>query len=151
VYAEIEARRGGADDDAFFALRHAGGVYSQIWASAVVGAPGPRLRVLGSAAAYVVEHLDGQEDALRAGRIPGRGGAWGLEDRPGELRSGAESRPVEAERGRWDSFYPAVLAALRDATPMPVDPYDAVGVLDILEGARRSATERSVVQLEPVS
>jgi len=147
VYAEIDARRGGPDDDAFLALGHAGGVHSQLWASAVAGAPGPRLRVLGSAAAFVVEHLDGQEDALRAGGIPGRGEPWGVEHRPGVLRYGADSRPVTSERGRWDSFYPAVLAALRDGTPMPVDPYDAVGVLEVLECARRAAAEHSVVRL----
>jgi hypothetical protein len=31
---------------------------------------------------------------------------------------------------------------------MPVDPHDAVAVLRVLEAARRSATERSVVRLE---
>jgi predicted dehydrogenase len=150
VYAEVDARRGGPEDDVFVALRHAGGVYSQLWASAVAASPGPRLRVLGSAAAFVVEHLDGQEDALRAGRIPGRDGPWGVEppDRQGVLRYGAESRPAAGEPGRWDSFYPAVLAGLRTGTPMPVDPHDAVAVLRVLEAARRSATERSVVRLE---
>jgi len=149
VYAEIDARRGGPEDDVFLALEHAGGEYSQLWASAVAAAPGPRLRVLGSAAAFVVEHLDGQEDALRAGRIPGRDEPWGVEppDRQGALRHGSESRPAAGERGRWDSFYPAVLAALRDHTPMPVDPRDAVAVLDLLEAARRAAAERLVIRL----
>jgi predicted dehydrogenase len=151
VYAEIDARRGGPEDDVFLALEHAGGPYSQLWASAVAAAPGPRLRVLGSAAAFLVEHLDGQEDALRAGRIPGRDGPWGVEpaDRRGVLRYGSDSRPVAGERGRWDSFYPAVLAAVRDGTPMPVDPRDAVAVLGLLEAARRAAAERSVVAVHP--
>jgi scyllo-inositol 2-dehydrogenase (NADP+) len=151
VYAEIDARRGGPEDDVFLALQHAGGVYSQLWASAVAAAPGPRLRVLGSAAAFVVEHLDGQEDALRAGRIPGRDGPWRVEppDRQGELRYGSESRPVAGEPGRWDTFYPAVLAAVRDGGPVPVDPHDAVAVLDLLEAARRAAAERSAVRVHP--
>jgi scyllo-inositol 2-dehydrogenase (NADP+) len=46
---------------------------------------------------------------------------------------------VHPERGRWDVFYPAVLAAVRDGAPMPVDPHDACDVLDLLEAARRSA------------
>ena len=70
VYAEVASRRGGADDDVFIALRHTSGVISHLWANALAAAPGPRLRVLGSRAAYVVERLDGQEDALRAGRSP---------------------------------------------------------------------------------
>ncbi len=149
VYAEIEARRGGAEDDAFLGLTHEGGVHSHLWASAVAAAPGPRLRVLGSAAGFVVEHLDSQEDALRAGRSPSPGEPWGVEppDRHGVLRHGAESRPVAGEPGRWDSFYPAVLAALRDGTPMPVDPYDAVRVLEVLEAGRQAAANRSVVRL----
>src|SRR5207342_1783605 len=61
VYAEVDARRGESDDDAFVAVEHAGGVRSHLWAGALAGAPGPRLRVLGSAGAYVVDPLDRQE------------------------------------------------------------------------------------------
>jgi len=69
VYAEVDHRRGAAgDDDAFLALRHHSGAYSHLWMSTLAAAPGPRLRVLGDQAAYVVEHVDGQEDALRSGR-----------------------------------------------------------------------------------
>src|SRR4051794_24209328 len=54
VHAEIDSRRGLAgDDDAFLALRHRAGTYSHLWMSAVAAAPGPRLRVLGSRAAFV--------------------------------------------------------------------------------------------------
>jgi predicted dehydrogenase len=49
VYAEIARRRGTvADDDAFLAITHVGGVISHLHASAVVAAPGPRLRVMGT-------------------------------------------------------------------------------------------------------
>jgi predicted dehydrogenase len=148
VYAELDSRRGGPEDDVFLALTHVSGTYSHLWASAVAAAIGPRLRVLGSSAAFVVEHVDGQEDALRAGRVPG-GADWGAEppDRQGTLRRGNGASPVAGERGRWDLFYPAVLAALRDNSAMPVDPWDAVGVLELLEAARRGAGTREVVQL----
>ena len=87
VYAEVDARRGGADDDVFIALRHSSGVTSHLWANALAAAPGPRLRVLGSRAAYVVPRLDGQEDALRAGESPAAP-TFGLEPRErwGRLR-----------------------------------------------------------------
>jgi len=55
VYAEVQSRRGGADDDVFLALHHESGVLSHLWASALAAAPGPRLRVLGDRAAFVVE------------------------------------------------------------------------------------------------
>ncbi len=147
VYAEIDARRGGSDDDAFLALTHASGVHSQLWISALAGAPGPRLRVLGSRGAYVVDALDSQEDALRAGRRPGPD--WGAEpDRNwGRLVQGDMTKAVPSERGRWDLFYAGVERALREGTAPPVDPLDAVGVLEILEAARLSAAEGRVVAL----
>jgi scyllo-inositol 2-dehydrogenase (NADP+) len=71
VYGEIDNRRGAAgDDDAFVALRHRSGTYSHLSLSALAAAPGPRLRVLGTRAGYVVAHVDGQEEALESGLRP---------------------------------------------------------------------------------
>jgi len=149
VSGRVEARRGAAEDDLVLALTHRSGVASLLWASAVCAAPGPRLRVLGSDAGYVAEHLDAQEDALRAGRRPGDGQPWGVA--PPEhghlLRRGDDAEPLTPEPGRWDAFYPAVLEALRTGGPMPVDPWDAVAVLEVLEAARRASDEHTVVQL----
>ncbi|MHB8695484.1 MAG: Gfo/Idh/MocA family protein [Solirubrobacteraceae bacterium] len=76
VYAEIAARRGTPGDDAFLALRHAGGVISHLHASALAAAPGPQLRVLGTKAAFVVPELDSQENALRSGARPDQVTNW---------------------------------------------------------------------------
>jgi scyllo-inositol 2-dehydrogenase (NADP+) len=148
VYAEIDARRGGAaDDDAFVAIRHESGGYSHLRTSAVTAAPGPRLRVLGSEAAFVVEGLDGQEAALRDGLRPGRDEPWG-EGPPGRLVRGDDEAPVEAERGDWPAFYRGVERWLRGpGEAPPVDPRDAVHVLEVIEAARSSATEGSIRQL----
>lgn len=139
VHGEVESRRGGpADDDAFIALEHASGVRSHLWASGVAAAGGPRLRVLGSRAAYVIEGLDGQEDALKAGQRPGESGEWGVEPRErwGQLVRGEEREPVPSERGEWPRFYEGLAAALRGEGPLPVDPREAVPGLEILERAR---------------
>jgi predicted dehydrogenase len=148
VYAEVAARRGGSDDDAFVALRHDSGARSHLWCSAVAAAPGPRLRVLGSAGGYVVEHLDGQEDALRAGHGPEEP-EFGVEppERWGRLVHGDEQEPVPSEPGCWSAFYAGVVRALRDGAPPPVDPADAVATLEVLEAARRSSVEAAVVVL----
>jgi scyllo-inositol 2-dehydrogenase (NADP+) len=151
VYAEIDARLGGpSDDDVFLALRHRSGVISHLRASSVTPAPGPRLRVLGSRAAFVVEELDGQEDALRDGHRPTDGGAWGEEpeSRWGQLVTGADSTPVPSERGDWPRFYRVLEAALRDAGPLPVEPEDALTTLRILGLARRSAAGRRVIAVQ---
>ncbi|MDX6581939.1 MAG: hypothetical protein QOI10_1123 [Solirubrobacterales bacterium] len=143
VHGEVDSRRGGvADDDAFVALTHESGVHSHLWASSVAAAPGPRLRVLGADAAYVVDGLDGQEEALARGDRPGPGSEWGVEpeQRWGRLVRGDDWEPVPAERGEWPRFYTELEAALRDDGPPPVDPSDAVTVLELLERARGAAT-----------
>jgi len=139
VYGEVEHRRGGpADDDAFVALEHESGVHSHLWASELAAAPGPRLRVLGSAGAFTVEALDSQEDALRAGARPGGAERWGVEpeSRWGRLRRGDANETVQPERGDWPRFYSELVAALTSGAELPVDPSDAVAVLEILERAR---------------
>ncbi len=147
VYAEVDARRGDADDDVFVAIEHVGGVRSHLWAGALAGVPGPRLRVLGSAGAYVVGPLDRQEDVLReTGRLPAGGLPVGTDDW-GRLGRGDESVPVPSEPGRWDLYYPAVAAAVRGVGAVPVDAADAVRTLVVLEAARESARTRSVVDL----
>ena len=150
VYAEVAARRGGADDDVFIALDHVGGVTSHLWANALAAAPGPRLRVLGSRGAYVVHGLDGQEDALRGGRTPGQPG-FGAEPRErwGRLRAGDEGTAVPSEPGRWAHFYAAVAACLRDGGAPPVTAAEAVTGLEVLDAARESAETGAVVRLTP--
>jgi predicted dehydrogenase len=150
VYAEIDRRRGTvADDDAFLAITHVTGVVSHLHASAVVAAPGPRLRVLGTEAALLVTALDTQEDRLRAGERPDRVSDWGVEPaatRP-RLIAGEQSVPLTGPPGDWPAFYWLLARALAGEGPAPVDPHDAVAVLRVIESARVSAAERRVVAL----
>jgi predicted dehydrogenase len=139
VYAEIDARRGGAaDDDGFIAIRHESGAYSHLRTSAVTAAPGPRLRVLGTRAAFVIDGVDGQEDALRAGLRPGTDEPWGAEppEHWGRLVRGDEEEPVASEPGDWPAFYRGVERWLREGGAPPVDPEDAVRVLEVIDAAR---------------
>ncbi|HKT00027.1 MAG TPA: heme-degrading domain-containing protein [Rugosimonospora sp.] len=151
VYAELHRRRPAArvDDDAFVALHHTDGGRSHLWMSSVAAEAGPRLRLLGDRAAYVTSAMDGQEEALRAGRRPG-GPDWGQEptQRWGRLTTDGQTSPVPSEPGAYPDFYAGVVAMLREGTPPPVDPADAVAALTVLEAARRSATERRVVPVE---
>jgi predicted dehydrogenase len=150
VYGEIATRRGGAsDDEAFVSLRHSSGTISHLSASLVAAASGPRLRVLGTRAGYVVADVDGQEDALRSGARPGDGAAWGTEpeERWGRVVRGEEGERVRSEPGAWPDFYAALVQALVQDGPPPVDPGDAVAVLEVLEAARRSADTHAVIRL----
>ena len=60
VTATVRSIRGAADDDSVLVLRHDSAVMSYLSASAVVGAPGPRIRILGSKGALVINDLDPQ-------------------------------------------------------------------------------------------
>ena len=147
IYGELDSRRGGnAEDDVFLALEHESGVRSHLWASQLAAAPGPRLRVLGDQAAYLITDVDGQEEALRSGARPDDENAWGSEpeERWGRLISDRGSEPIPSSRGDWPRFYVELERALREGSPPPVDPWDAVAGLEILDTARRSAATRTV-------
>ena len=150
VYAELDVRRAGAaaDDDVFVALEHADGVRSHRGMSALVAQIPPRMRVLGDAAAFVKRGLDVQEDQLDAGLLPGDDG-WGADPQAqwATLGSDADAQPVPTVAGAYERFYAGVAEALRDGTAPPVDPWDAVRVLEVLDAARRSAAQGRVVEL----
>jgi predicted dehydrogenase len=152
VYAEAHLRIDtGLDDDTFVALTHQSGVRSHLWASWRQGAPGPRLKVAGTAGAYTVDSLDGQEDLLKRGHTPAElGDEWGVEPESawGRLSRGDAGVPVPRERGRWDLFYPAFAAAVRGEGPPPVDPRDAVHAALVLLAARASAASGRAITLE---
>lgn len=142
VHAEIARRRRdvAADDDVFLALTHTDGVRSHLWMSAVAARPGPRFHVLGDRAAYTTWGLDPQEPELLAGRRPGDPG-FGVTppERWGELGAGEETRRVETRPGDYGAFARGLAAAILTGAAPPVDPVDAVAVLEILEHVRRVA------------
>jgi predicted dehydrogenase len=152
VYAEVHYRDdpGGLADDVFIALDHEGGVRSHLWGSYRQGAPGPRLRAAGTAGAYVIADVDGQEAQLRSGASPASAGErWGVEppERWGRLQRGDTdtAEVVPSARGAWDLFYPAFGLAVRGAGPVPVNPWDAVATAAVLDAARASARTGQVI------
>ena len=151
VYAELDRRRAGAetDDDVFLALTHVNGVRSHLWTSAMAAHRGPRLRVLGERAAFVKQHADRQEAALRTAHCS-IGPGWG-EDPPeywGILTDGAHEQSVRSEPGAYQRFYGELAAMLRGGAPPPVAPEDALAGLEIIDAAQRSAAEHRVVAIE---
>jgi scyllo-inositol 2-dehydrogenase (NADP+) len=154
VYGEVRALRPGAevDDDFFVALEHESGARSHLWGTLVAAQVGPRLRALGTRAAYVKWGLDVQEEALRAGARPGDPGfgeeppeAWGL------LGTEEDAQPVPTEPGRYVEFYErmeqAIRAAASPAAEAPVPLAAGIATLRVIEAARASAAQRAVVPL----
>lgn len=148
VYAELRNVRPGArvDDDAFIALAHRSGTVSHLWASLVVASPGPRMRVLGTVASFVKFGLDVQESLLRQGMDTGSAG-WGSEPEKdwGRISAGGEPQPLATVPGRYQRFYELLAEALVRVGPMPVEIDDAIAALRVIEAARASAQEHTVI------
>lgn len=143
VYAEVASRSTVSDDDAFLALHHASGMLTHVGATSLSAAPGPRLRLLGREAAYVLATASGQEHAL--------GDLADLDGHHGWLLHGPDRRePVPAQHADPADFYRSVAAALAAPDPqaaMPVDPRDAVHVLAVIDAARVSSATATVVDV----
>jgi predicted dehydrogenase len=136
VSASVRSIRGGSDDDVTVTLKHDSGVDSYLAASAVSGAPGPRVRLLGSKGALVVNELDPQEDALRAGQIP-VGGVWSTPmTSAAAIHRGDEVISVDSVPGNYADFYTLVKSAIESGSPAPVSLADALRVAEIIEEAR---------------
>ena len=150
VYGEVSAQRPDAavDDDIFLALRHASGVTTHLWASALAAQRGPRLRVLGDRAAFVAPDLDPQEEALRSGQLPSADD-WGAvpETSWPVLGVDGDVRRVPSTPGAWPQFYAQWRSALLGEGPVPVDPADGVTTLRVLEAAADSARSGQVISV----
>jgi predicted dehydrogenase len=137
VYAELRAHTTPTEDDVFLTLHHeptADGhdVVSRLWAASVVGAPGPRTRVLGDAGAYVVTTFENDASPFEVFDDAAPHGTEGW------ITRGRERTPVPRAPGGHADFYRAVIAWL-DGGPAPVDPADAVRTARVLDTARVSA------------
>jgi len=148
VYAELDRRRAGVqvDDDSFVAITHANGVRSHLFMSSMVAQPGPRFRLLGSRAGYVKWGMDPQEAKLRQGQLPeGPGFGAYIAEESGTLGTAGEVIQVPTEAGNYRRFYEGMVDALRGVAPPPVDPRESIAGLAVIEAARRSASNNSVV------
>jgi predicted dehydrogenase len=146
IYAELHTRRPGVavDDDTFIALEHSRSVRSHLWVSAVAALPAARFRILASEGAFSKDGLDIQEKQLRSGMradAPGfgvePGKRWGHLVRDGEIHT------YQTKPSRWVDFYPMLVDSIRGGAPPPVDPNQAVVVVEILEAALRDARTRA--------
>jgi predicted dehydrogenase len=148
VYAEIAGRTTTAEDDAFLACRHTSGVVSHLGATSVAAAPGPRVRILGLGGAFLLNQFEddgggiypdlADTDAAHCGWIFG----------------GEQRKPVVRPAAGQVDFYLKVKEALGTQDPqtaMPVDPAEAVHVLAVIDAARASVVQGSVVKVNSAS
>lgn len=133
AHAELRNRRGaGADDDTFVVLEHDSGTTSHLWMSAVAPIAGPRFRVLGSRSGFVSWGLDPQEGQLAGGMRPGDP-RLGRATAPARLGTDAHPDEVALTPGDYAAFYRRLAASLEEGGPLPVDPWDSLAALELID------------------
>lgn len=136
VTASVRSLRSTTDDDSVLVLNHESGVNSYLSASALVGAPGPRIRILGTKGALVINDLDPQEALLRAGKFP-ENGTWTVPtSSEAFIHRGDEIEKIESVPGNYGHFYKQVEQAIVNGAPWPVSTPDALLVSQIIDQAR---------------
>ena len=144
VYAEVAARTTTAEDDAFLACRHTSGVVSHLGATSLSAAPGPRVRILGRRGVFLLNQFedDGMDTYPDLAHADAGLCGW--------IYAGEQRTPVARPAAGQVDFYRQVGRALATRDPqaaMPVDPYDAVHTLAVIDAARASALRRTVEQV----
>ena len=135
VSSSINSIRGGTDDDSVLVLKHASGVDSYLSASTVIGAPGPRIRLIGDKGALIISDLDPQESMLRNGLYP-KGGVWGESTKSKSfIHRGDEITEYQSVDGNYAQFYVQVKEALSGGS-WPVSTDEALSVAKIIDLAR---------------
>ena len=139
-----QQRPGAKTDDFFHAVLQYGVRRVILHASTQVAESGPRFTVHGSLGSYRKLGLDVQEEQLKSGLSP-LDPQFGCDPRPGLLTTATEHEPREQSivnlTGNYRSFYLQMVEAIQRGTPVPVNPEEVVGVMELIELGLRSARE----------
>ena len=136
ISASVRSIRGASDDDVVLVLKHDNGVDSYLSASAIAGAPGPRIRMLGSNGALVIGELDPQEALLRAGKVP-HDGKWDVSTKSeARIIRGEVVSDLKVEDGNYARFYELVAGAIAGKNEWPVSKAEIIAVATIIDKAR---------------
>ena len=139
-YSSVRSIRGASDDDVVIALSHESGVDSYLSTSSVAGSNGPRIRILGTKGALIINDLDPQEALLRTGAIP-HDGKWEVATNSvAFLHQGDDVQEIPSENGNYATFYNLVKGALRQENNWPVSTFDALAVASLVDQARAASS-----------
>jgi predicted dehydrogenase len=135
ISSSVRSIRGASDDDIVLVLKHKNGVDSYLSASAIMGAAGPRIRLVGDQATLIIQELDPQESLLKAGGQPVDGKWQQSTKSQAFIHKGSEVIPFPSIDGNYTEFYSLVKAALTGAA-WPVTTDEALAVAKIIDQAR---------------
>ena len=142
ILADVGSQRPDAQvDDWFHIVLGYGRMRAILHCGTVVCRPGPRFQLHGDRGSFLKHGMDGQEAALRAGRLPTEAG-WGGDDPENFallVQADGTERRVESIPGDYPAFYRGVAASILDGAPPPVTAEQARDVLTVLEAVRKAA------------
>ena len=145
----IDDPAGPTDAGFVVSMTHDSGVFTQVSSSKLNRIAENEYRVYGENGCYLSRMSDVQAQAIFSGKRPADDlDSWGyeIEDRWGELRTGAGVTKVPSMQGRYHDYYEAFANAVVTGTEPPVTVSQAISVLGVLDAARQSATEgRTIV------
>lgn len=149
VYADMALQRNQArTTDYFHVLLRYARLRVVLHASTLVVGGSPRFVIHGTQGSFIKYGLDTQEEALKQGHFPGQPG-WGQDRLEGQLYLPDQPpQSLAGEPGDYRHFYAGVRDAILQKGPNPVTPEQAVQLMELLEAALQSATERREVFLE---
>ena len=147
VYADIIAQREeGKTDDYFHLILHYGKKRVILHGGSLVKKHGPRYQIHGTKGSFLKSGIDPQEEALKAGRVPGDAG-WGEESREqfGVLTNEEGDHVVESLPGSYQTYYKEVYQALKENSAPPVTAEEALKVIKVIELALKSSEEKKMM------
>ena len=147
VYADIIAQREeGKTDDYFHLILHYGKKRVILHGGSLVKKHGPRYQIHGTKGSFLKSGIDPQEEALKAGRVPGDAG-WGEESREqfGVLTNEEGDHVVESLPGSYQTYYKEVYQALKENSAPPVTTEEALKVIKVIELALKSSEEKKMM------
>lgn len=137
VQASLRTQRPGGQTDDWFHVMLDYPTRQVILSSSVLASdPAARFVVRGSTGSLVKRRVDQQERHLMAGSRPG-GADWGEDSDPLLLfRDGEAAVSISAPPGDYGQFYAAMRDAIRDGSPVPIAPAEALTVMAIIAAGR---------------
>ena len=145
-------RKGGQVQDYYHLILGYDAVQVILKSSYLVREHGPRYILHGHQGSFLKYGLDPQEDALKAGAVPGSKG-WGLEPESQwgmintEVKGLHITGEIETEAGNYLLFYDNVYEAIREQKPLAVKPEQARDVIRVIEGAMESSKSGKTIAL----
>lgn len=116
--------------------------------SMLVREPGPAISLIGTNGSYVKYGMDVQEEALRAGIMPGDLTGWGVEPASSWGKINTEYNGlhlignIESEKGDYREYYQNIYQVLAGEEDLIVKPEQAANTIRIIELAIRSSLEK---------